>query len=86
MVTRDLIKNEIDKVQEEYLTILYNIIKTFELPFGQEVSTSDTETGIVAKSDKTDWGNFIEETYGCLKYDPIERQSQGEYEKREAMK
>lgn len=79
MVTRDLLKKEIDNVEEGYLTALYNIIKAFELLFEQEVSTSSIETSIASKGNKTDWGNFIEETYGCLKYDPVERQPQGEF-------
>lgn len=86
MVTRDLLKEEIDKVQEEYLTALYNIIKVFELPIGTVVTASDFETNIATKIKKSDWNDFIEETYGCLKDDPIERGPQGEYEIREAIK
>lgn len=85
MVTRDLLKEEIDKVQEEYLTALYNIIKVFELPLGQVVTVSNHETNIASKVNKTDWKNFIEETYGCLRDDPIERVTQGDYEVREAI-
>lgn len=34
MVTRSLLKQEIDRVREEHLTALYNIIKVFALPAG----------------------------------------------------
>ena len=34
MVTRTLLKQEIDRVREEHLTALYNIIKVFALPAG----------------------------------------------------
>ncbi len=81
MVTRALLKEEIDKVQEEYLTALYNIIKVFELPSGTVISVQD----ITAKIEKSDWKDFIEETYGCLRDDPVERGVQGEYEIREAI-
>ncbi len=86
MVTRDLLKEEIDKVKEEYLTALYNIIKVFELPTGTVVTTSDFEANNAAKVKESDWSDFIEETYGCLKDDSIERAPQGEYEIREAVK
>ncbi len=76
MVTRALIKEEIDKVKEEYLTALYNIIKVFELPSGTVISTQNEYA-------ETDWKDFIEQTYGCLKHDPAERAPQGEYEIRE---
>lgn len=32
---------------------------------------------------KTDWHTFLQETYGILKDDPIQRYEQGEYEERE---
>ena len=35
MITRHLLKREIDKVRDEHLTALYNIIKVFELPAGE---------------------------------------------------
>ena len=35
MITRQLLKREIDKVRDEHLPALYNIIKVFELPAGE---------------------------------------------------
>jgi hypothetical protein len=81
MITRNLLKREIDKVRDEHLTALYNIIKVFELPAGEIILDADiasTKTG-------TDWDRFIQETYGCLGDDPIERGSQGLYELRKDM-
>ncbi len=81
MITRHLLKREIDKVRDEHLTALYNIMKVFELPAGEiilDAGIAPTETG-------TNWDRFIQETYGCLRDDPIERGSQGEYELREDM-
>jgi hypothetical protein len=83
MITRCLLKKEIDKVREEHLTALYNIIKVFGLPDG----TVLPDSGIAAESDSdsSDWDRFIRETYGCLRDDPIERGNQGEYELREEL-
>jgi hypothetical protein len=81
MITRHLLKREIDKVRDEHLTALYIIIKAFEFPAGESIfdaNIAPTETGL-------NWDKFIQETYGCLQDDPIERGSQGEYELREDM-
>ena len=32
MVTRETLKKEIDNVQDQYLVVLFKIIKTFEIP------------------------------------------------------
>jgi hypothetical protein len=32
MVTRETLKKEIDNVQDQYLAVLFKIIKTFEIP------------------------------------------------------
>ena len=77
MITRELVKAEIDKVQESYLEVLYRIIKALVNP--RDVTT------IPAPKITSDWEQFIEETNGCLANDPIERGEQGEYELREAI-
>lgn len=74
MITKELLKKEIDKVNNDYLDVLYRVIKAFELP---------QENDYPGKSKKLSWANFINETYGSLSNDPIERGEQGEYEKRE---
>jgi hypothetical protein len=81
MITRHLLKREIDKVRDEHLTALYNIMKVFELPAGEIILDAD----IAPTETVTNWDRFIQETYGCLRDDPIERGSQGEYELREDM-
>ena len=86
LVTRTLLKQEIDKVREEHLIALYNIIKVFELPAGTLVSDADSMADTSVAFDELNWEEFIQETYGCLKDDPIERGSQGEFELHEAMK
>ena len=77
VVTKDLIKGEIDRVQDEYLEALYKIIKAFESPADQ--------TSLNLPSDGLAWKDFINETYGCLADAPIERGDQGYYEMREVL-
>ena len=74
MVTKELIKAEIDNVQEKYLELLYKIIKAFEHTSMQELTT---------RKDKAIWQQFIAETYGSFADDPIEVGKPDEYEIRE---
>jgi hypothetical protein len=76
MITKQLIKKEIDTISENYIEVLYKIIKAL-----QTSNQSDT----IKKLD-TDWLQFVNETYGCLADDPIERGKQGQYEIREEFK
>ncbi len=70
LVTRNLIKEEIDKVQDSHLEILYRIVKALETP-------SDSENFSIPKETKTfNWKEFIESTYGCMADDPIYRDGQ----------
>ena len=75
MITKDLIKAEIDNVRDEYLEVLYRIVKVFEM----DIDLSNTKI-IAAKSTETSWQDFVEETYGCLSDDPIKRGNQGTFE------
>jgi len=75
LITKESLKLEIDTLQEEYLEILYRIIRAF-------VTTTPAPTLDSGK----DWEQFIQSTYGCLKDAPITRGAQGAYEYREAIK
>ena len=77
MITRELVKAEIDKVQDRYLEVIYRIIKALVSPPELVMETPQRAT--------TNWQRFIEETYGSLADDPIERGEQGHYEIREAI-
>jgi len=70
----------IDNLKDEYLEILYRIIKALEIP----VSEVTEHLEIINK--QSEWHNFIQETYGCLADAPIERGEQGKYEVREAIR
>jgi len=72
MVTKELLKTEIEKVQDQYLGVLYRIIKALEEP-GSGSRLTDTAA----------WKTFISETYGSTAGSPIERCSQGDFEVRE---
>jgi hypothetical protein len=79
LITRTLLKQEIDKVQEEHLAALYNIIKVFGLPVGTIIADAGDITDTASASAELNWDEFIQETYGCLKDDPIERGKKWEY-------
>ncbi|ETX05248.1 hypothetical protein [Candidatus Entotheonella palauensis] len=78
MLTKQVLKKEIDYVRDEHLEALYNIIRAFSLPMEDNVTSPDLN--LVA--DIEDWQSFIQATYGCLADDPIERGAQGDYETR----
>lgn len=75
MITRNLLKEEIDRVRDSHLEVLFRIIKALEEPLE---SGHATET--------SNWNAFIDATYGCLTEDTIERGEQGRYEAREAIR
>jgi len=78
MVTKELIKSEIEKLDDDYVQVLYKIIKALESLISNDLSRK------ISKKDKSlEWRQFINETYGCLADSPIERGSQGDYEIRE---
>ncbi|HXO21494.1 MAG TPA: hypothetical protein VOA87_16390 [Thermoanaerobaculia bacterium] len=72
-ITKDLIKTEVDKVQEEYLEVLYRVVKALEEP-PREAPYPEA---------KAAWESFVAETYGSFADDPISRGGQGDYEARE---
>lgn len=86
MITRERLKQKIDRVQDSYLDILFHIIQTFE--YAPPLQRYDTRFPSPISSDDTlaEWHAFVEKTYGILTSDPIERGEQGTYEVREAIR
>lgn len=83
MITKELLKNEIDKVQDKYLDALYQIISAFETP--RHIVGIDRP--ITMNTDfESSWHDFIKATYGSLADAPITRGEQGQYEMREEIK
>ena len=77
MITKQLIKSEIDFIPDQYSEVLYKIIKALQ---------TSNQIDIAEKNSKIYWKQFVNETYGCLADDPIERGEQGFYEIREEFK
>jgi hypothetical protein len=74
MITKEMIKCEIDKVQDDYLEALFKIIKAFEEP---------TEGKPFQESKDAEWKAFVNKFAGCMANDPIKRGDQGTFELRE---
>jgi len=68
MLTRELLRKEIDGIPDEYLEVLYKIVKALQ-PQPKKVNDELSE-----------WQKFVSETYGSLSDDPIERGEHGNYE------
>ncbi len=76
MITKELLKKEIDKVQDKYFIALYKIIQTFE--------SDDFNIDLKADTDKKNKAKrFIQDTYGSFGDSNIVREDQGNYDKRE---
>ena len=85
MVTKELLKSEIDKVQNEYIELLYKVIKAFEPSLESESSEKLVLYHTQKNNIKSNWQEFIRNNYGCLADAPIERGEQGNYEIREVI-
>ena len=72
MTTRDQVKSGVDKVEDEYLDVLFRMILSLKTPSGN-------------KDAATSWSEFVTSTYGCLADAPIERGEQGEFEVRDLL-
>ena len=81
MITKELIKSEIDHLQEEHLEMLYKVIKAFEMPL------IAFERGIppLLAEEQEEWEAFVDRYAGCLRDAPIVRGEQGVYEIREEL-
>ncbi len=79
MVTRELVKCEIDYLQDEYIEVVYKVIKALEIPVG----ALERRAGAFPVAEQAAWEAFIDRYAGCLNESPIERGEQGTYEIRE---
>jgi hypothetical protein len=70
VITKELLKAEIDKVPEENLGVLYKIVKALENP-GEETSAR------YQAEDAASWKAWVAETYGSTADAPIERGEPG---------
>ena len=79
MITREQLRAELDEVEDKDLDILHRIIMA--------LASSPCSSKPVAEAllETPEWRQFIEDTYGCLADDPIERGDQGRFEMRESV-
>ena len=73
MTTRDQVRLEIDKVEEEYLDVLFRMIRSLE-------------TSAASDDSANSWKEFVASTYGSMAEAPIERGEQGEFEVRDLLR
>lgn len=71
-ITKEILKAEIDRVEEKYFEALYRIIKALE-------------SGASTPPDQNEWQQFLETTYGSTRNAPLERGPQGTFEIRESL-
>jgi hypothetical protein len=65
MITKELLKTEIDNVPEENLVVLYKIIKALEEPARAAESTFESQA---------QWMAFIAETFGSTADAPLDKE------------
>jgi len=83
MITKNILKAQIDRIPYEYIGVIYRIIQVFE-NIADDVNENKIEPRLYNQSyNKEEWIEFIDNTYGCFKDDPIKRWEQGEFEVRE---
>lgn len=82
MVSRDILKKEIDFVQERYLIALYKIIRSFKTAEDFEGFEADHDDMV---NRKKQWHQFIDKFAGSLADTPITRAPQGNFELREEL-
>jgi len=83
MITKNILKAQIDRIPYEYIGVIYRIIQIFE-NLTDDINENKIKPSIYNQTyDKEEWLEFINDTYGCLKDDPIKRWEQGEFEVRE---
>jgi len=75
MVTKELVKSEIDHLHDEYVEVVYKVIKALEMPLGE----LDRRADAFPATEQMEWEAFVDHYAGCLKEAPIERGEQGVY-------
>jgi len=77
-ITKDMLKHEIDHIQDQYIDVLYMVVKAFEYPAIQKVPVHPPET-------EEQWYAFFDKYAGSCADVPLQRGEQGHYEKRDAL-
>jgi len=86
MITKNLLKAQIDRIPYEYIDVIYKIIQAFENITDNIDEKKRKKPGLYTQNyNKKEWLEFLNDTYGCFKNDPIKRWDQGEFEIRETI-
>ena len=78
-VTKEQIKSEIDKVGDEYLEVLYRIVRSLE---ESDPRGPQSQPGA---GDEAAWRRFVAEMYGSTSDAPLKRWPEGTPEERRAL-
>ena len=78
VITKDILKREVDYIQDQYIETLYTVIKAFEFPRVRKVTRKHTTTA-------EQWSAFLNKFAGICAESPLQRGEQGQYEIREAL-
>ena len=78
VITKDILKREIDHIQDQYIETLYTVIKAFEYPNIRQPSST------VPSTDEQ-WSAFLDQFAGACAEAPLQRGEQGQYEERERL-
>ena len=78
-ITRELLKQEIDHIQDQYIDALYMVIKAFEYLPIRNVPPYSPPTD-------AEWHRFLDKFAGSCSDAPLQRGEQGDYEVREPLR
>lgn len=73
-----MLKHEIDHIQDQYIDVLYMVIKAFKYPAIRKVPAHSPAT-------EAQWHAFLDRCAGSCADAPLQRGEQGQYEKRDAL-
>jgi hypothetical protein len=68
MSDKEILKNEIDHLSDEYIDFLIKLVKSWDPS--------------INRPDRNDWDSFINDHFGIFRNDPIYRGDQGSYDER----
>jgi hypothetical protein len=77
-ITKDMLKHEIDHIQDQYIDALYMVIKAFKYPAIPRIPPQTPTTA-------AQWHTFLERCAGSCADAPLQRGEQGQYEERETL-
>lgn len=77
VITKEILKQEIDYIQDEYIDVLYTVIKAFEHPVRKTSPTPPLS--------HDHWATFLEKFAGSFADTSLQRGEQGTYEVRDTL-